>query len=322
MNRIRLLTLLFCLATSAVFAQPKLKPAGKLTAAATEKLHTMEDTLAILSYAVVNDSIEAERFAACRSLITGLVRALKTENSFNYKFERLKSVSVLYPPDSSFRIFTWQLFVNDSTYKYYGAIQMNSRELVLHALLDRSHEMETKPLAEQLPPDNWYGALYYNLRSFDTRSGPKYLLFGFDGFEFFEKRKVIDVLSFDPKTGKPMFGATVFDRDPEPGRMPTPPETRLILEYSAEASVRCNWDEQYQMVLFDHLIPSPSPFGRGMTNIPDGSVEGFTLENGRWKHISKVFNDVMSEPPRPEPVLGKPGKNILGKDKKKSKTGW
>jgi hypothetical protein len=121
-------------------------------------------------------------------------------------------------------------------------------------------------------------------------------------------------LSFDA-AGKPVFGAPVFDKPDVPQK-----ESRLFFEYSAEASVRVNWDEQYQMVLFDHLIPWPSPFGRGVSFVPDGSYDGLRLEKGRWKFIEKVFNDAQDEAPRPEPVLdNRQEKDIMGRDKKKKK---
>ncbi len=291
----------------------KIIPAGRLSPKAIEQLTLMEDTLAILAYAVVNDSIDTQRFAACRVLIPTLVRALKVENSFCYPFSRLKSLSILAPPDSSFRIITWQLFVNDSTYRYYGTIQRNNRELQLIALRDKHTELDNLPLYDQLSPDNWYGALYYNLREFDSREGHKYLLFGYDAFSFFEKRKVIDVLTFD-KTGNPTFGSPVFERDEA---KPEVPEQRLIFEYSAETSVRVNWDEEYQMVLFDHLIPLPSPFGRGMTHVIDGSYDGLKLEKGHWKYIVQVFHDTQETPPFPNPVLdNNKGKDVLGREKK------
>ncbi len=277
--------LLLTLTQAGVFAQGKPKPAGKLSPAAIETLHTAEDTLAILAFAVVNDSIETDRFGACHALITCLVRTLKTDNSFKYPFERLKSISIMAPPDSSFRIFTWQLFVNDSTYRYYGAIQMNRSELQLFPLRDRSFEFETPPpFLEECNPERWYGALYYNLRQFDTREGRKYLLFGYDAFSFFEKRKVVEVLSFNAD-GKPVFGAPVFDA--LPGRENGPPVLRLIFEYSAEASVRVNWDEEYQMVLFDHLIPMVSPFGREMAMVPDGSYDGLKFEKAAGNGLIK-----------------------------------
>jgi len=304
--------------TLQVFSQKTLKPAKPISKESVEKLHLAEDTLGVLAYAVVNDSIERERFAACRQLITILVRNLKTENSFKYPFNRLKSISIMAPPDSSFRIFTWQLFVNDSTYRYYGAIQRNSGELSLFPLIDRSDDMKGRSTNyEILQPDRWYGALYYNLRQFDTKQGRKYLVFGYDAFEFFEKRKVIDVLSFTEE-GKPVFGAPVFVRDSvAPGSLP---EMRLIMQYSAEATVKSNWDEVYKMVLFEHLIPMGSPFGRGMTYVPDGSYDGLKLEKGKWKYITKVFNDSQEEPPSVAPTVEKnKNKTINGHDKKPKK---
>jgi hypothetical protein len=205
------------------------------------------------------------------------------------------------------------LFVNDSTYRYYGAIQTNQAELKLFPLIDRSFEMDIMPAYEQLSADNWYGALFYNIRQFDTKEGRKYLLMGFDAFEFFTKRKVVDVLSFDTQ-GKPVFGAPVFVRE---NAKPGLKEQRLFFEYSAEASVKVNWDEQYKMVLFDHLIPFPSPFGRGMTAVPDGSYDALKLEKGHWKYIDKVFNDSQKDVPFPEPILdGRKDKDISGKAKK------
>ncbi len=288
----------------------KVEPASQPTVEAVLNLQGLEDTLGVLGYAIVNDSVEAERFAACRVFITTLVRALKIENSFKYPFERLRSVSILTPPDSSFRIFTWQLFVNDSTYRYYGAIQMNERKLKLYPLIDRSFEMPRFPTDEVLPPERWYGALYFNLRQFDTRQGRKYLLFGYDAFEFFEKRKLLDVLIFN-KEGKPEFGAAVFEKPDGP------PDLRVYVQYSADAKVKMNWDEQYQMILFDHLIPFPSPFGRDMTQVPDGSYDGYKFEKGHWKYVDKVFDDKQKDVPFPEPVLdARKGNDILGKKKK------
>ena len=238
---IAVIVLLFPLALAAQ-KKPKTEQATPPSEAAIKQLEGLEDTLGVLGYAIVNDSVEAERFAACRVFITTLVRTLKIENSFKYPFEQLKSVSILTPPDSSFRIFTWQLFVNDSSYRYYGAIQMNERNLKLYPLIDRSFEMPQFPANEQLPADRWYGALYFNLKQFDTKQGHKYLLFGYDAFEFFEKRKLLDVLSFD-KDQIPVFGAPVFEKNDAPD------EQRVFIQYSADAKVKMNWDEQYQMII-------------------------------------------------------------------------
>jgi len=183
----RLSFFVICLSLSvASFAQPK-KATGDIENLST--IQTLEDTLSVLSYMMVHDSIPEHRFAACKKFIPKLVDILKNKNSFNYKFEKLKTVSILSPPDNSFRIFTWQIYVDKDTYHQYGAIQMNSSELKLIRLLDRP--MYHPNISRiQLKADEWIGAVYYNIHQFDTPKGRKYLLFGFDGHSFFSKQKI------------------------------------------------------------------------------------------------------------------------------------
>ncbi|MCB0546903.1 MAG: hypothetical protein KDD19_04895, partial [Phaeodactylibacter sp.] len=133
-------------------------------------LKEMEDTLALLAYAVIHDSLPEHRFGACREMIPKLVKALKVEHSFQYPFERLKSVSIQYPRDSSFRIFTWQLYVDKDDYRYYGAIQMNTPGLKLFPLIDRSFKIEDAE-HQALSPEEWYGSVYYNLLDVEGPQG-------------------------------------------------------------------------------------------------------------------------------------------------------
>lgn len=271
-------------------------------------LDEYEDTLALLAYAVINDSLPENRFGTCRELIKRLVKALKIENSFHYPFERLRSVSIQYPQDSSFRIFTWQLYVDVNDYRYYGAIQMNNSELELFPLIDRSFNVED---VEQgiLSADKWYGSIYYNLKQAEGPNGKYYLLFGFDGYEFFHKRKLVDVLTFD-EAGKPVFGAPVFVKTEE-GK---PPATfnRLMIQYSASTSVRMNYDESLGMIIYDHLIEGQGQYNEGPTKFPDGSYEAFKLEEGHWRYVTKVFHQVSDEAPRPFPRLDTDKKDLFG----------
>ncbi len=290
--------------------------AGKITSEGMTKLKEYEDTLALCAFLVVNDSLPEERFATCKKLITTLVQALKTENSFNYNFDRLKSVSIQYPQDSSFRVFTWQLYVDVDDYRYYGAIQMNSGKLQLFPLIDRSAEIEAEEY-DLLTPEKWYGSVYYNLKQFKTGEGNKYLLFGFDGYTFFNKRKVVDVLSF--KDGKPIFGAPVFVQEDSLGNQTI--RNRLVMEFSSEASFKLNFDETWGLIIFDHLMTMAGGYGQGPTQVPDGTYEGYKLENGHWNWVEKYWTETMEEAPRPEPVLdSRGGQDMFGKAKKKRKS--
>lgn len=256
-------------------------------------LSKIEDTLNVLSYSVVNDPLEENRFASCNQLIKKLVSGLKFPSSFNYPFNRIQSISIQYPPDSSFRIFTWQLYVKENEYRYYGAIQMNTPELTLFPLIDRSFEIEDSLQTRDLISDQWYGVIYYNTLS---RSHPKYgkyyLMFGYDAYSFFKRRKVVDVLWFDQ--GKPKWGLPVFSKKEQNLK-------RLMLEYSAEVSVGLNYDEQLELIIYDHLIEQEGKYGEGINRFPDGSYEGYREENGQWFYVEKVFNQINEEVPMPAP---------------------
>jgi hypothetical protein len=278
----------------------------KVSFSAEEKafLNTMEDTLALLAFVIVNDSIEENRFTACRAMIPKLVSTLKTRNSFHHPFERLKSVSIQYPRDSSFRIFTWQLYVDTDEYRYYGAIQMNTPDLKLIPLVDRSLNIN-RPEREKLDASNWYGSVYYNIKEVKSKGEKYYTLFGFDAYSFYRKRKIIDVLKFTEK-GEAQFGAPVFVH----GENKT--KNRVVREYSAEVSTRCNYDDVLKMIIFDHLIMLNGNYGEGPTNYPDGSYEGYELKKGLWVHKEKVFDQVSDEAPRPTPILDERTKDIFG----------
>lgn len=286
---------------------------GSLSAEDREEIQQLEDSLSILAYAVINDSVAENRFGACRAMIPKLVQALKHANSFQFSFNRLgQYVSIQYPADSSFRIFTWQLYVDKDEYRFYGAIQRNTDALELFPLIDRSFQLRENPEQAQLQPDNWYGALYYNIRQVTPPSGrPYYLCFGYDGNSYYQRRKLIEVLHFED--GAPRFGAPVFAHEDADGMVRT--KQRVLLEYSAEVSIACNYDLVQEMIIFDHLVPFTVPYTEELVQVPDGTYEAYRLgDDGRWYHIEQLANQILEEAPRTEPVLDGTQKSIFGSE--------
>ena len=271
-----------------------------------------ETTLVQLSRQFLKDSLANKRVAAEADFTKQLTEVLQQKNSFSYPFSNLETVSVLYPSDSTFRIFTWQLYIDKNTYQYGGIIQKQDASNSLFVLSDLSSEIATYDMEhEVMEPENWYGAIYFNLQEFPTAEGTKYLLFGFDGLEFFNRRKIAEVLSFD-EAGQPSFGAPVF-AEVVPGYEPTF-KNRLYLEYSAEVAARLNYDPNLEMIILDNLISMKSPYrGGGNVNIPDGSYVGYRLNNGTWEYVDKVFDLVSERPPAPRRLFDEDNrKDILG----------
>ena len=279
-----------------------------------ENFQEQEINLVNLSTQFLKDSLKENRIAAAAKFSETLAVALQQKNSFDYSFEALEAVSILYPTDSTFRIFTWQLYVDKSDYRYGGMIQVNNTVNQVFPLEDQSAEIADYDLEfDVLGSSDWYGAVYFNIHEYDTPEGKQYLLFGFDGFQFFSKRKLVEAFYFN-ETGQPVFGAPAFAKTAEGYEAST--KNRLYLEYSAEVAARLNYDPTLEMIILDNLIAMRSPYkGAGNVNIPDGSYIGYKLNNGIWEHVEKVFSLVSEKPPAPRRVFNEKNnqKDIFGK---------
>ena len=263
------------------------------------RLIAYEDTLIALGDSLVSGSSYEQREAACVAFIPSLVKALRTPNSFDFDFDRVHTLSVVNAPDNSFRVFTFQMMLWDYTYRYFGAIQYKDNTLRLTPLVDASLFMPDSVLPTAvLSPEEWYGAIYYGMTSRKLKGKTYYFLFGFDGWDMFSSRKLVEVLRF--QDDRPVFGAPLFPNSSgEPAMI-----NRFIIEYKKEASASLNYDHELEQIIFDHLIPE-NPLSEGIksTYIPDGTYEGFVWEKDNWVYEEKVFNQMQAFPPDYSPQV-------------------
>ncbi len=272
-----------------------------------------EDSLAKLAILTTRDSVEMTRKTTLPIFERYLLETLKQPNSFGYKFEKIEAISIQTPADSSFRIFTW-MYALDNQYHFGGIVQLNDKKNTLFSLKHDRAAIEN-PEFDVLPPDNWFGGVYYNLVEYKAKKGKNYLLFGYDAFSLHNRVKFVDVLSFDAK-GVPHFGAPVFYYDDA-----SEARCRYIMEYSVEAKTRLNYDEKLKLIVFDHLIPTASNYTDNETAmVTDGSYDGFELHKGGiWKFKKMLFTQTQEFAPRPMPILDNRDKGVFGATEKKGK---
>lgn len=276
------------------------------TAAQLKTLKAQEKTLADLAKLLITDTLTQDRMKADTSFIRTLVRTLQTPNSFWYPFPNIKGISLLYAPDSSFRIFTWTLLYDEYYSRQRGAIQMRTADgsLKLFGLIDDS-EFTDNAADSIRTPKNWIGAVYYNMVKTEYNGKPFYTLFGIDYHSIRSTKKWIEVLSFNNR-GEPIFGGDFFryKSDSLRGRLPY----RFSIEYKKDARVMMNYVPELDMILVDHLISESDEPDNPWTYIPDGDNEAFKWQNGKWMHIDKPF-DYKMEMNREDPLLGNPPVN-------------
>ncbi|MBI2730193.1 MAG: hypothetical protein HYX40_05480 [Sphingobacteriales bacterium] len=267
-----------------------------------KELKTKEDSLKRYGYDMVNGRDAAVRFRADSVFIKTLVRALKIKNSFRFPFDSLQTISRIYAPDSTFRIFTWQIEKDESFNRQHGAIQMKTTDgsLKLFPLIDRS-DIINSPYDTSMNNLWWIGNIYYRMILKESNGKKYYTLIGYDEYTMKVTRKWIDVLTFTEK-GEPVFGEPIFSFKED--SVPKQNQNRFSLEFKKDGRARVQYDDDMDMILFDHLISETDEPQKKYTLIPDGDYEGFKWQNGQWVHVNKVFTFKLKdgEAPVPEPL--------------------
>ena len=288
-----------------------------ITPSDKKKLHQKEDSLQQIANYMIGDTIAAGRLLAYKDFVPVFLRALKIRNSFYYPFDSLYGISRLYAPDSSFRIFTWYVDVDDKPGFHRGFIQVNTKNGLLKGfvLFDNS-QWEENPNTAVCKDSTWIGATYYNIVKTQSQGKNFYTLFGFDHNNFRSSKKWIDVLTFNQKN-EPVFGGPLFSFEEDSIKKLT--QSRFSIEYKKDARTFVNYEPEMKVILVDHLISETEQSDLPWTFIPDGDYEGFKWQNGKWMHIEKVFTFKLQDGQAPidNPILD-PGNK---KDKNKKKDG-
>jgi hypothetical protein len=288
-----------------------------------KELDIRQDSLSRFADDIVNAQEAEQRFRSDSTFIRMLVRALKVPGSFYFPFDSLETISKLYPPDSSFRIFTWQVKKDEFIYMQRGAIQMRTADgsLKLFGLHDVSM-FTPNPNDSVRSPSNWIGAIYYRIIEKKWNEKNIYTLLGFDDFNIGSNKKWMEILTFNEQ-GLPVFGGPYFSfRDDSIKSKKVP--ARFNIEYKKEAVTTFNYDTSMDMIIYDHLISETDEPVRKETYIPDGDYEGFKWVNGQWLHVDKVFTFTLQNGqfPQDQKILNDAGglnEDLLNQQTEKNK---
>lgn len=208
-----------------------------------------------------------------------------------YLFERendfsdLDSIRNLYKISSNDKyvfIFTWAVQYSNHKFKYFGFIKYYSEESRKYYIEKLNHQPQEKDfLNKTVPPDAWYGAVYYSIILKKYKGEKQYILLGWDGNDDFTNKKIIDIIVIE-EDEIPVFGKEVFKT--ESGF-----KKRMVFEYAERVSMILNYDKNLKMIIWDHLSPSkPELNGHFEYYGPDMTFDGFIFDKGIWTLISDV----------------------------------
>lgn len=232
--------------------------------------------------AIANEDKDYSKEKINNEILEKFRELLNKEDSFENRLDSLKNIGVLYSPDQQVRIITWNLPYNDGTHKYFGFIQYkkSKRQTLTFELKDQSEKIE-QPENKILNSDMWFGALYYKIIENKYKGEKYYTLLGADLNDMLTHKKIVEVLYFDTNDS-PVFGKPVFKNQRSSVH-------RVIFEFSAQSKMVLTFDEEKQMIVYDHLSPvRPSLVGRYEFYGPDFTHDGLKFERGIWN----VYQDI------------------------------
>lgn len=244
-------------------------------------LSQLQDSLSRISEDITNATENTARFEQNARFIKTLVQALRLPGSFDFPFDSLRMISALKSPDGAFKLYTWFVPTNEGGFRYFGTIQMPSKNgLQLFPLIDDTENFpDSNAVAE---PKTWFGSRYYEIVPVQNGKETYYALLGWKGNSSKTTSKVIEILSF--KNGTPVFGKPVFE---QAGKLSA--RNRLIFTYNKMNSMTLRFDKKVNMIVLDHLAPyDPAMEGNFEYYASDSSFDGYAISKGRLKLLENI----------------------------------
>lgn len=266
----RLLPVLLVFLLTGFFRTAQALPAGRDTNALLEKLFLR----------LASARQDADRIRINDSIINIIDSYARSDSAFTHKFTGLRNLGQITSKNSQLKIITWNAVFGESGGKYYCYFIHNNGKKNRVYRMESVYDNESPDGNMQYSGNDWYGALYYDLRQYGKGANQYWVLLGLDLGNPDITRKVIEVLSFTPE-GDAVFGKNIFRR----GKSTL---NRALIEYSSSAVVSLRFlTDKY--IVFDHLVPvSASLTVRKETYGPDFSFDAFILEKGLWKFTENV----------------------------------
>jgi len=205
-----------------------------------------------------------------------------SDTVFVHRFKNLRYLGQITSPDSLLKIITWNLILKSSQSRYFCYFirkPEDSRGNKIYKLT-ASYKEEAVKTDTTYNEKDWYGALYYDVRT-EIIDGKKcWILLGIDYGNPDITRKIIDVLNITPDDSV-IFGRKWFESE---GKL----KFRDVFEYDSNGMMSLRFKSD-SSVVFDHLVPfSASQKNDRKFYGPDYSYDAYNFTNGLWRMIINV----------------------------------
>ena len=252
------------------------------TSATAQPVAALQDSVLTL-FGVMRNGEDSEKQVASLKLEALFSEYYSNIDHFDHELDSIPFLGQLSSWDGVIRMLCWNLALENGDFQYHCIMRHRpTKETVAITIFQDNGSDWERMERKAVRPNDWYGALYYNLLANRYRGKTYYTILGWDGKDNITNRKVVDVITLQGRSV--ILGASIFKDDKER------PTNRLIYEYANDVSMALNYDEKEKMVIMDHLAPEDSRFeGQYQFYGPDFSYDALEFKKGEWILITDVF---------------------------------
>ena len=243
----------------------------------SDTLSTSE-TLEKLFGKLITEREDSVRLRVNDSIKTIVDKIVEADSIFDFNFTNVRFLGQITSTDSIIKIVSWNLNMRNEPSKYFSYIIKKNEPDKPNSIYKLTADYSLADISKDTiyTCENWYGALYYEIRPFIIDGEKRWIALGINYGNPLITKKVIDVIGFNPD-GVIEFGIPVFlYSETEELR------SREVFQYSADAAMTLRFLDD-NTIVFDHLAPfAPELVGRMEFYGPDFSQDAFIFQDGMW----------------------------------------
>jgi hypothetical protein len=231
---------------------------------------------------LVNNYNDKDRISINDSIRMIMDDYVKSDMVFTHRFDNLRHLGQIVSPDSLLKIITWNLVLENEPGRYFCYFIRKGESGSANKINRLSTVYNKNPIKTDTTYNetNWYGALYYDMRSLMVDGKRVWVLLGIDYGNPDISRKIIEVLNFTDGDSI-VFGRKWFVS--QEGI-----KQRAVFEYASNAMMSLRF-RSGTSVVFDHLVPfSPAQKDDRQYYGPDYSYDAYNYGEGTWNLVINV----------------------------------
>ncbi len=246
-----------------------------------------EATLAQLgqSYLVAqNDSLRIER---SRVFADSLWSFLSFPQHFAQDLPQVRNLSVQYPEDRTFALYTWTVPLSTGQFLFHGILWNPSWKDQPRVVLEDFGDSEAAPY-QWLRDGQFVGGLCYDIITTKYRGEKQYTLLLFRPGRI-HHTKIVDAVVLGNQSRKLRFGNRVFNIRSNSDEVYQKRPYRIWFRYNSSVTAAVRWEDRHRGIICDHLSPSkPSLKGFWYAYGPDFSYDRLQWKKGQW-HLDEAY---------------------------------